>query len=138
MSYRLIDPEEILEILNAIENLNDQYKGLTFSTRQYFFADPLIPIVDGYTSIGNKLAWEIFNRKNKPGYYVSMDANNFRQINTLGHNIGDEAIKSIGFSLRKATIGLGRSKLFRSGGDEFLFFTEHVNEVDIFITPLHI
>ena len=133
MSYQLIEPEEILEILNTIENLNDQYKGLTFSTRQYFFADPLIPMVNGYTSIGNKLAWEKFNSKNKPGYYVSMDANNFRQINTLGHNVGDEAIRSISYSLRKATIGLDSSKLFRSGGDEFLFFTEDVNEVDIFI-----
>jgi len=133
MSYQLIEPEEILEILNTIEKSNDQYKGLTFSTRQYFFADALIPMDDGYASIGNKLAWEKFNRKNKPGYYVSMDANNFRQINTLGHNVGDEAIKSISYSLRKATIVLGLSKLFRSGGDEFVFFTENVNEVDIFI-----
>ena len=133
MSNCLIEPEKILEILNTIEKTNDQYKGITFSTRQYFFADPLIPMIDGYTAIGNKFAWEKFNSKNRPGYYVSMDANNFRQINTLGHDVGDEAIKSIGYSLRKATIGLTHSKLFRSGGDEFLFFTENISEVDIFI-----
>jgi diguanylate cyclase (GGDEF)-like protein len=133
MLYKLIEPEEILEILNTIEKSNDQYKGLTFSTRQYFFSDPLMPMVDDYTAVGNKFAWEKFNCKNKEGYYVSMDANNFKLINMLGHHIGDESIKSIGYSLRKATIGLQQSKLFRSGGDEFVFFTENLNEVDIFI-----
>ncbi len=133
MSNNLIEPEKILEILDTIEKSNDQYKGLTFSTRQYFFGDPLIPMDDEHSAIGNKFAWEKFYIKNKPGYYVSMDANNFRLINTLGHDIGDNAIKSIGKSLRKATDGLTRTKLFRSGGDEFLFYTENVNEVELFI-----
>jgi len=133
MSNSLLDPEEILQILSTIEKSNDQYKGLTFSTRQYFFADSLIPMNNDYAAVGNKFAWENFNRKNKTGYYVSMDANNFRQINTLGHDVGDDAIRTIGYSLRKATVGLTHSKLFRSGGDEFLFFTENENEVDIFI-----
>lgn len=131
MSY---EPEEILEILSTIEKSNDQYKGITFSTRQYFFADPLIIMDNGYPAIGNKLAFEKFINKGKQGYYVSMDANNFKYINnTFGHEVGDKTIKSIGYSLRKATIGLAYSKLFRSGGDEFLFFTEHPNEVDIFV-----
>ena len=133
MSNCLIEPEKILELLNMIEKSDDHYKGITFSTRQYFFADPLIPMSEGYASIGNKFAWEKFNAKNKDGYYVSMDANNFRQINTLGHHVGDNAIKSIGVALRKATNGLSHSKLFRSGGDEFLFFTENASEIDIFI-----
>jgi diguanylate cyclase (GGDEF)-like protein len=133
MSNYLIEPEKILELLNIIEKSDDHYKGITFSTRQYFFADPLIPMSEGYASIGNKFAWEKFNAKNKDGYYVSMDANNFRQFNTLGHDVGDNVIKSIGFALRKATVGLTHSKLFRSGGDEFLFFTENVSEIDIFI-----
>lgn len=133
MSNCLIEPEKILELLNKIEKSDDHYKGITFSTRQYFFSDPLIPMSEGYTSVGNKFAWEKFNAKNKDGYYISMDANNFRQINTLGHDVGDNAIKSIGFALRKATVGLSHSKLFRSGGDEFIFFTENINEIDIFI-----
>jgi diguanylate cyclase (GGDEF)-like protein len=134
MSNHLLEPEEILEILSIIEKSNDQYKGLTFSTRQYFFADPLITMDNGYPAIGNKLAFEKFINKNKRGYYVSMDANNFKHINnTFGHEVGDKTIQSIGHSLRKATIGLVYSKLFRSGGDEFLFFTEHQNEVNIFV-----
>jgi len=133
MSDCLIEPEKILELLNIIESSDEHYKGITFSTRQYFFCDPLIPMSEGYASIGNKFAWEKFNAKNKDGYYVSMDANNFRQINTLGHQVGDNVIKLMGFALRKATIGLTHSKLFRSGGDEFLFFTENVSEIDIFV-----
>jgi len=133
MTDCLIEPEKILELLNIIERSDDHCKGITFSTRQYFFSDPLMPMSEGYASIGNKFAWEKFNAKNKDGYYVSMDANNFRQINTLGHQVGDNVIKLIGSALRKATIDLTHSKLFRSGGDEFLFFTENVSEIDIFI-----
>jgi GGDEF domain-containing protein len=133
MSNCLIEPEKILEILNTIEKSDVQYKGITFSTKQYFFADPLMPMSEGYASIGNKFAWEKFNAKNKDGYYVSMDANNFKQVNTLGHHVGDNVIKLIGYSLRKATVGLSCSKLFRCSGDEFLFFTENVSEIDIFI-----
>lgn len=138
MSYPLIEPEKILEILNTIEESNEQYKNLTFSTRQYFFADSLTPMNNGYASIGNKFAWKTFNCKNIPGYYISMDANNFREINnTYNHDVGDEVIKLISYSLRKATIRLGElgfTKLFRTGGDEFVFFTKSVKEVDIFIT----
>lgn len=133
MSNKLIEPEEILSILDKLEKSNDQYKGITFSTRQYFFADPLMPMHLGISSVGNKFAFESFKSKNKEGYYVSMDANNFKLINNISHESGDNAIKSIGYGLRNATIGLTRSKLFRSGGDEFVFFTENSNEVDLFV-----
>ncbi len=133
MSYKLIEREKILEILSTFESLNCFLAGVTFSTRQYFFTEATNPVGVDYVSIGNKFAWEIFNRKKYTGYYVSMDANNFKQINDLGHSVGDEAIKLIGYSLRKANAVLEYSQLFRSGGDEFVFFTENVNDVDIFI-----
>ena len=133
MSNNLMDPEEILAILEQLEKSNDQYKGITYSTRQYIFADPLMPIHFGNAAVGNKLAFELFKIKNKEGFYVSMDANNFKLINNISHETGDNAIKSIGYALRYATIGLTRTKLFRTGGDEFVFFTENSNEVDLFV-----
>jgi diguanylate cyclase (GGDEF)-like protein len=134
MGDKLIEPEEILKILEQLEKSNDQYTGITFSTRQYFFADPLVPMQPGYPAVGNKLAWEIFKNKNKPGYYVSIDANNFKLVNTYGHDVGDNVIKLIGQALRKATDGLTNSKLFRAGGDEFLFYTEKSDEIDLFVS----
>ena len=81
-------------------------------------------IHEGKSAVGNKLAFESFKIKNKVGFYVSMDANNFKLINNISHETGDNAIRSIGYALREATIGLSQSKLFRSGGDEFVFFTQ--------------
>ena len=98
MSNNLMDPEEILAILEQLEKSNDQYKGITYSTRQYIFADPLMPIHFGNAAVGNKLAFELFKIKNKEGFYVSMDANNFKLINNISHETGDNAIKSIGYA----------------------------------------
>ncbi len=133
-STKLIDPEDILQMLEYIESTDIKFKGIVYSTRQYFFADPMIPMDSHKPAIGNKLAWEKFKCKDKTGYYVSMDANNFKLINTFGHDVGDNAIKSIGYALREATTGLSKSKLFRAGGDEFVFFTENFNEIDLFVT----
>ena len=60
-----MDPEEILAILEQLEKSNHQYKGITYSTRQYIFADPLMPIHFGNAAVGNKLAFELFKIKNK-------------------------------------------------------------------------
>jgi len=118
-------PEEILSIIDKIEKKNPEYNGLTFSTRQYFFVDPMIPYNNGKPGVGNKFAFETFIKKSKPGYYISMDANDFKKINKISHIHGDLAIKSIGNTLRNATIsGMQKCKLFRSGGDEFLLYSE--------------
>jgi diguanylate cyclase (GGDEF)-like protein len=133
MLSKLIDPEIILGILEKLEKKNELPNGITFSTRQYFFADPLMPIYENNFAVGNKLAFELFKNKNKDGFYVSMDINNFKLINNINHEEGDKAIKLIGYTLRKSTINLRRSKLFRSGGDEFVFYSENKEEIYIFI-----
>jgi diguanylate cyclase (GGDEF)-like protein len=126
MSIQLYDPEIILLILQSLEKENEQYKGITFSARQYFFVDPMIPYDNGKPGIGNKLAFELFIKKMKPGYYISIDVNNFKLINnSFGHGIGDLAIKSVGRALRNVTMKIEFCKLFKSGGDEFLFYCEN-------------
>ena len=135
-SANLLNPEKILELLAELESSDsDKYAGITQSTRQYFFADPLMPLfTNGQPSIGNKLAFELFKSKNKHGFYISMDINDFRLVNAINHEEGDNAIRKIGYILRGATNGLKKSKLFRAGGDEFVFFTEIEAEIEIFIT----
>jgi diguanylate cyclase (GGDEF)-like protein len=134
MSIELYDPEFILQILQSLENENEKYNGITFSARQYFFVDPMISYNNGKPGIGNKLAFELFIKKMKPGYYVSMDANNFKLINnTLSHIVGDLAIKSIGKALRDVTLKIDYCKLFRSGGDEFLFYCENHDSMKAFL-----
>jgi len=133
MLTELVDPEIILKLLEELEKENLLYKGVTFSTRQYFFADPLMPIYENNSAVGNKLAFELFTKKNKKGFYVSIDINNFKDINKINHTEGDKAIKLIGYTLRKCTSNLGRTKLFRSGGDEFVFFSETKEDVNLFI-----
>lgn len=130
----MYSPEKILAILAAIEKEIPEHEGMTFSARQYFFVDPMIPYDNGKPGLGNKLAFETFLQKSRPGYYVSMDGNDFKLINQKSHLLGDLAIKSIGKALRNATMPiLKHSKLFRSGGDEFLFYSERV---DVMITFL--
>jgi GGDEF domain-containing protein len=47
--------------------------------------------------------------------------------------MGDLAIKIIGRTLRNATLKITDSKLFRSGGDEFLFYCEKKESIFLFI-----
>ena len=116
-------PEKILAIIALIEKEVPAFEGMTFSARQYFFVDPMIPYENGKPGLGNKLAFEMFLQKARPGYYISMDGNDFKLINQKSHLFGDLAIKNIGKALRNATMPiLTHSKLFRSGGDEFLFY----------------
>lgn len=130
----MYSPEKILAILAAIEKEIPEHEGITFSARQYFFVDPMIPYDNGKPGLGNKLAFEIFLKKSRPGYYVSMDGNDFKAINQKSHLLGDLAIKTIGKALRNATMPiLKHSKLFRSGGDEFLFHSENVDVMIIFL-----
>jgi GGDEF domain-containing protein len=133
MSINLLDPENILSMLESLEKQDSKYAGITFSTRQYFFVDPMMPIENNLPGIGNKLAFEFFTKKMKPGYYISMDANDFKIANKTSHIMGDLAIKIIGRTLRNATLKITDSKLFRSGGDEFLFYCEKKESIFLFI-----
>jgi len=129
----LYDPEYILYLLESIEKQNSNFNGIAFSTRQYFFVDAMIPYENGKPGVGNKLAFEMFIRKSKPGYYISIDVNDFKKINNISHIIGDIAIKNIGKALRDATFKITESKLFRSGGDEFLLYCVNRENIYFFI-----
>jgi GGDEF domain-containing protein len=130
----MYSPEKILEVLSAIEKEVPAYEGMTFSARQYFFVDPMIPYDNGKPGLGNKLAFEMFIQRSRRGYYVSMDGNDFKLINKKSHLLGDLGIKNIGKALRNATMPiLEHSKLFRSGGDEFLFYCEKVEVMIAFL-----
>lgn len=132
-----MNPEDILDELFFAEEKSLLSKGITNAVRQYIFVDPLIPSVSpNIPGIGNKLAFNLFNKKKCIGYYVFMDVNDFKQINTkLGHMIGDYALQMIGYALRDATIKceIFHYKLFRSGGDEFVLFCERKDKVLEFV-----
>jgi GGDEF domain-containing protein len=107
-----MDFKFIFETLQKLQEQNIIPNDFTHSIRQYIYVDPMIPYEDDTKyGIGNKL-----------GFYISMDCNNFRLINTISHIVGDNAIKSVGKALRDASCKTGLCKLFRSGGDEFLLF----------------
>lgn len=133
MYMNLLDPENILFILESLEKQDSKYSGITFSTRQYFFVDAMIPRENDKPGVGNKFAFELFIKKMKPGYYISMDANDFKVVNKISHIVDDTVIKNIGRSLRNATLEITDSKLFRSGGDEFLFYCEKKESTFLFI-----
>jgi GGDEF domain-containing protein len=125
----------IFDVLNQLENNNMIPLDFTHSIRQYIFVDQMIPYEnDLRPGIGNKFAFQEFINLNKLGYYISMDANNFKLINNINHIVGDNAIKSIGKALRNAATEIKLCKLFHSGGDEFTLFTEIRENVDIFIS----
>jgi GGDEF domain-containing protein len=93
----------------------------------------MIPYHNGKPGVGNKLAFETFIQKMKPGYYVSMDGNDLKTINRISHIAGDLAIKSIGNALRNASLQITNSKLFRSGGDEYLLYCEQKENTFLFV-----
>jgi GGDEF domain-containing protein len=81
---------------------------------QHVYGDPMVP------GLGNRKAWEEFRSKNKPGVYVGMDLNDLKSLNDHSHDMGDEAIRTYGRTLREAAdeAAPGTGKLFRVGGDE--------------------
>jgi GGDEF domain-containing protein len=110
--------EDLLRHSQAAEDAGYLPKGHTAAQRSFYFEDPMTP------GMGNKKAWQSFQAKNKPGTYVQMDGNDFRDINNnFGHEAGDAAIRGFGNSAREAmdeTVGKENGKLFRNGGDEFI------------------
>lgn len=80
---------------------------------QRLFGDTMIP------GVGNKLAFDDFVGRQRPGVHVMVDANDFGAINKQwGQSTGDDAIKAMGGALSRASRS-NRGKLFRVGGDEF-------------------
>jgi GGDEF domain-containing protein len=84
---------------------------------QEIFVDPMVQ------GVGNKKAFQDFLTRPRAGVHVRMDGNDFGSINKI-HSFehGDHAIKAMGAAMRDAmdkTVGRGKGKLFRIGGDEF-------------------
>jgi hypothetical protein len=134
MNKKVYKPKYLLDILKKLEDDKIIPNDFTHSVRQYIFVDPMIPYENNNKpGIGNKFAFQQFIKENKSGYYISMDGYDFKKIYAISHIHGDEAIISIGKALRDASSKTKLCKLFRSGGDEFLLFTEKKENIDIFI-----
>jgi diguanylate cyclase (GGDEF)-like protein len=111
-----LEPDAILARIRAAEAAGHLPPGTSEDATHHMLEDSLTG-----ANIGNKKAYQLFRGKNKPGVYLSMDANSFKHVNdTFGHTVGDEAIIGIGKALREASDKVGTGKLFRPGGDEFV------------------
>lgn len=123
-------PDEALAHLSSLHNGDEKTTRALASVRKHLFTDPM-------TGMGNKLAYTQFREKQKPGAYVSLDANNFKSLNdTYGHDTGDAAIKAYGQAMRDAAKEAGDAKLFRAGGDELFAHFPTVNHAHQFLRSL--
>lgn len=111
--------EQINMLLECVEHQTRQEKQKQKQLEKDVELDPL-------TGILNKKAIhedmeELVNRASELGIEVTIgfvDVDNFRDFNTkYGHQIGDEVLKHVAASLRKAVPGV----VGRNGGDEFIF-----------------
>lgn len=88
-------------------------------------------ITDPLTSLSNRRGFDIlvqktFNLKNMPYCIVSIDIDNFKNINdTYGHDTGDEVLKL----LSNTILELSRKNdvCCRFGGEEFILFIPDIN-----------
>lgn len=110
-----MDPDEALQHVRAAVAAGHIHPDIERALTRHIYEDKMVE------GVGNKAAYQQFRGQNKPGVYVSMDGNNFRDVNNVhGHDAGDQAITGMGHALRKAAAKVGTGKLFRPGGDEFV------------------
>ncbi len=118
--FQLAKSEGLAGSLQAMRDLVDaghlsfeQYENV----RRELYHDEMVP------SIGNKRAFnEHLLAEGRGGVHIMLDANDFKSINDeLSHDHGDQAIRAIGNSLRRAVDKHvpGEAKVHRFGGDEF-------------------
>jgi GGDEF domain-containing protein len=82
------------------------------------FTDSMVP------SLGNKMAYNDFLSRPRPGVHVHVDLQDFGQLNKHPYNytVGDSAIVAAGKAFREAmdeSVGRKNGKAFRVSGDEF-------------------
>jgi FOG: GGDEF domain len=122
----LMGQDEALQHVRAAVLAGHIHPSVAHALTQHIYGDSMIP------GIGNKYAAQQFRKQNKPGVYASLDANDFREINNRhGHDAGDDAIKALGGALKDASAKVGTTKVFRSGGDEFVVHApthEHMSQ----------
>lgn len=113
-----MNPEDALSHISAAVKAGHVHPDVETALRQHVFEDPMVP------GVGNKYAYQQHRAKNKPGVWVSMDGNDFKNLNSMpgGHDTGDEAIRSMGTALKNAADKVPGGKLTRAGGDEFQYF----------------
>jgi len=106
--------QDLLAHIRAAEAAGHIPAGTSEGMTQHVYGDPMVP------GLGNRKAWEEFRSKNKPGVYVGMDLNDLKSLNDHSHDMGDDAIRTYGRTLREAAdeAAPGTGKLFRVGGDE--------------------
>lgn len=112
-----LDPSSALQHVRAAVAAGHVSPEVERALTRHIYEDPMT------AGVGNKYAYGEFRAKQRPGVYVSMDGNDFSEINNaFGHDVGDQAIKGFGHAARssmdEAAPGVG--KLFRPGGDEFM------------------
>jgi diguanylate cyclase (GGDEF)-like protein len=99
-----------------------------------------LALTDALTMLPNRLAFDrametISQERSEklsqdPYGLLLLDLNGFKAINdTLGHPVGDEALRFVAASLRESTSGTGYSA-YRIGGDEFAILIPHAKSVD--------
>lgn len=109
-----MDPQEALAHLDKLHGGDEQAKEALAALRRHVFEDPMNP------GIGNKYAYQEFRKKNAPGVWASLDFNDLKHANDMfGHEAGDSLIRAYGHALRSAA-DPAKTKLFRSGGDEYV------------------
>lgn len=110
-----ISADDALAHIRAAVQAGHVHPDIERALTRHIYEDKMVP------GIGNKYAYQQFRSKNKPGVYVSIDANSFKHVNdNYGHDAGDGAITGIGNALKNASAKIGSGKVFRPGGDEFV------------------
>jgi diguanylate cyclase (GGDEF)-like protein len=106
-----MDPDDALQHVRAAVAAGHIHPDVADALTRHIHVDPM-------TNLGNKYAWTKFSEKNRPGVYIAIDSNGLKHVNdTLGHAVGDAAIKSQASALRAAGEKTG-AKIWRVGGDE--------------------
>jgi diguanylate cyclase (GGDEF)-like protein len=109
-----MDPDAALAHLDKTHGGDPETAKAIASLRRRVFEDPMNP------GLGNKFAYEQFRKKNAPGVWASLDLNDFKHANdTFGHDAGDDLIRASGRAVRES-VDPKTSKVFRSGGDEYV------------------
>lgn len=108
-----MDPQDALAHLDQLGG-DEKTSAAIAALRRHVFEDPMTP------GVGNQYAWQQFRKKNVPGVYASIDVNDLKHLNdTQGHPAGDALIRAFGSAARTAA-NPAATKLFRSGGDEYV------------------
>ena len=110
-----LTPESALQHLKALEDAGHLHPSVGAVLRRQIFEDTRAP------GVGNRYAYEEFNKKRKPGVYASLDMNGLKHLNdNFGHEVGNKAIAAFGNALRETAneVGTEHSKVFLTGGDE--------------------